>query len=111
MDKQPLTKLVRQQLQLVERSSRLCSALPLYGGHVLRQTLIVLAAGQSLEEHIDTGETTVQVLHGRVRLATNDGSSNGSPGDLLPAPHTWHSLEALVASAVLVTVAVRPTKG
>jgi quercetin dioxygenase-like cupin family protein len=105
--KQSLTALVRQQLELAERASSGRSAHTVYGGHehVLRQTLIALAAGQSLDEHENPGEATVQVLHGRVRLLAGDVSWDGLPGDLLTVPAERHALEAVEASVVLLTVA------
>ncbi|HEX2178297.1 MAG TPA: LuxR family transcriptional regulator [Actinomycetota bacterium] len=82
------------------------SAHTLYGGRgtVLRHTLIALVAGQSLADHPNPGEATVQVLRGRVRLASQRGSVEGSEGDLLVVPRERHSLEALESSAVLLTV-------
>jgi quercetin dioxygenase-like cupin family protein len=109
MEKQSLTALVRQQLQVAEQASSGRSAHTVYGGHehVLRQTLIALATGQSLDEHENPGEATVHVLHGRIRLVAGGVSWEGSPGDLLTVPPSRHSLEALEASAVLLTVAKR----
>lgn len=80
MEKQSLLELVRQQLRLVEPPSSGHSTQTVYDGgsqQVLRQTLIVLAAGQSLEEHLDMGEGTVQVLHGQVRLTAGDDFWHG----------------------------------
>ncbi len=110
MDKS-LTALARHQLTLAQNASSGRSSHTVYGGHqrVLRQTLIALAAGQKLNEHENPGEATVQVLHGRVRLSTNDDISwEGSPGDLLIVPESPHSLEALEAAVVLLTVAKLP---
>ena len=75
--------------------------------HVPRQTLIALAAGQSLEEHANPGEATVQVLQGRVKLTSGGEMWQGSPGDLLIIPDALHCLEAIKASAVLLTVGLR----
>jgi len=107
MEKFSLTALARQQLELAQDASSGRSASTVYGGHehVLRQTVIALAAGQRLEEHENPGEATVHVLHGRVRLAAGDTSWEGSAGDLLVVPPSRHSLEALEAAAVLLTVA------
>jgi quercetin dioxygenase-like cupin family protein len=109
MEKFSLTALARQQLELAQRASSGRSASTVYGGHehALRQTMIALEAGQMLEEHENPGEATVHVLQGRVRLAAGDASWEGSAGDLLIVPNARHTLEALEAAAVLLTVAIR----
>ena len=80
------------------------------GGHerVLRQTVIAMTAGSTLSEHENTGEASVHVLAGRVRLAAGDNSWDGRTGDLLQVPDSPHSLEAIEDSAVLFTVAKLP---
>ncbi|MGB9377319.1 MAG: cupin domain-containing protein [Mycobacteriales bacterium] len=107
MEKSSLTALARQQLELAESASSGRSAHTVYGGHehVLRQTVIALAAGAALNEHENPGEATVHVLSGRVRLTTGENGWEGSPGDLLTVPDTRHSLEALESSTILLTVA------
>jgi len=60
-----------------------------------------------LAEHSNPGEATVHVLLGRVVLASEGASWEGSNGDLLIVPDAPHSLEALEDSAVLLTVAKR----
>lgn len=80
------------------------------GGHerVLRQTVVAMVKGAVLAEHENPGEATVYVLRGRVRLSAGELSWEGRSGDLLVVPDARHSLEALEASAVLLTVAKLP---
>lgn len=80
MEKFSLTALARQQLNLAQNASSGRSAHTVYGGHehVLRQTLIALAAGRMLDEHENPGEATVHVLH--------------APTTVLPVRGvTWHA--------------------
>ena len=85
------------------------SAQTLYGGadSTLRQTLIVLTAGTTLAEHENPGEATVYVLAGHVRLAAGAESWEGHSHDLLVVPQARHSLVAVEASAVLLSVGKR----
>lgn len=81
-----------------------------YGGHdhVLRQTVIALAAGAEMGEHVNPGEATVYVLLGRVRLVSGEQSWEGRAGDFLIAPNARHKVEALEESVILLTVAKLP---
>lgn len=107
MEKSSLTALVHHQLELAQKASSGRSAHTVYGGHehMLRQTVIALAAGQTLAEHANPGEATVHVLHGRIRLTAGETSWDGTTGDLLIVPNAPHALTAVETSAVLLTVA------
>jgi quercetin dioxygenase-like cupin family protein len=110
MQKTSLTALARQQLELARAASSGRSSCTVYGGHEhqLRQTVIALTAGRTLNEHENPGEATIHVLHGRVRLAAGDTSWDASTADLLIVPDSRHSLEALEDATVLLTVAKHP---
>jgi quercetin dioxygenase-like cupin family protein len=110
MEKSSLTALARELLEHATSTSSGRGADTVYGGHehVLRQTVIALAAGRSMTEHENPGEATVQVLRGRVRMSAGDVVWEGAPGDLLVVPQARHTLEALEDSAVLLTVAKLP---
>lgn len=108
MDNVSLKALSREHLERARMASSGRSSQTVYGGqeHVLRQTLIALAAGQRLDEHENPGEATVQVLHGRVRLVAGESSWRGAVGHLIVVPDRRHSLEAEEDAAVLLTTAV-----
>lgn len=109
MQKESLTALIRHHLEAALTASSGRSAHTVYGGHehVLRQTVIALRAGTSLDVHENPGEATVQVLRGRVTLVVGENRWNGSPGDLMIIPDSRHALEAVEDSVVLLTVAKR----
>jgi quercetin dioxygenase-like cupin family protein len=58
------------------------SAQTVYGGHehALRQTVLALTAGSSLDEHESPGEATIQVLRGRIRLTAGEAAREGRRG-------------------------------
>jgi quercetin dioxygenase-like cupin family protein len=105
-NKLSLDAVAREQLERAGADSARRSARTVYGGHehALRQTVIALSAGAELAEHENPGEATVHVLHGRVRLRSDDASWEGRRGDLLVVPDARHTVEALADSAILLTV-------
>ena len=109
MQKLSLDARVREHLERATTSSTGRSAETVYGGHehVLRQTLITLAAGAALHEHESPGEATLQVLRGEVRLIAGEDAWTGGVGDLVAIPPQRHGLEAITDAAVILTVATR----
>jgi len=106
MQKVSLIALGRHHLEQAKRASSGRSAETVFGGHEhhLRQTLIALREGESLSEHQNPGEATVQVLIGQVLLRAGVSEWNGSPGDLLTIPDGRHALDAVEDSVVVLTV-------
>lgn len=112
MQKVSLIALGRHHLAQAKRASSGRSAETVFGGHEhhLRQTLIALRAGESLSEHENPGEATVQVLVGRVMLRAGTVEWNGSPGDLLIVPNGRHSLDAVEDSVIVLTAVGTPAR-
>ena len=108
MQKKSLTAMARHHLDHARNASAGRSAETIYGGHehVLRQTVIALRAGQRLDDHDNLGEATIQVLEGRILLASGDVCWSGWRGDLLTVPLARHSLEAIEDAVILLTVAM-----
>ena len=106
MNKISLDAVAREQRKKAAAASSGRSAETVCGGHekALRQTVIAMNAGAELAEHENPGEATLLVLSGRVELRSNDVMWSGRAGDLLHVPPDRHSLHALEASAVLLTV-------
>jgi len=106
MEKFSLDAIAREQARRAATAPGGRSAETVYGGHEhsLRQTVVALTAGSSLDEHENPGEATVQVLRGRVRMIAGDVTWEGRSGDLLVVPDARHALEAVEDSAILLTV-------
>lgn len=109
MESTSLTTAVEEHLTKARASTAGRAASTLHGGHEhdLRQTLIALVEGSSLNEHESPGEATLQVLRGQVRLRAGGDAWEGADGDYLVIPSARHDLTALTDAAVLLTVATR----
>jgi quercetin dioxygenase-like cupin family protein len=110
MEKFSLTAIAREQLEQAKTATSGRSASTIFGGHehALRQTVVALVEGSSLDEHESPGEATVHVLTGRVRLTAGNDAWTGRTGDLLVVPAARHALDALEDSTILLTVAKSP---
>jgi quercetin dioxygenase-like cupin family protein len=106
VQKTSLIALARVELREALAASSGRSARTVFGGHehLLRQTVIAMRADETLAEHVNPGEATVQVLHGRVLLTAGEDSWSGMTGDLIIVPDLPHSLLAVEDSTVLLTV-------
>lgn len=109
VEKHSLTALARTLLEDARSSTAGRASRTVFGGHErqLRQTLIALAEGQTLDEHDGPGEATLHVLSGRVRLVSGGAQWEGMAGDLLFVPAARHAVVAVTDSAFLLTVSVR----
>lgn len=76
------------------------------GAHqALHQTLLALVAGQSLAEHANPGQATVQVVRGSLTLHAGTEVLHGSLGDLVAVPALDHSVHAVEDTVLLLTAA------
>lgn len=75
-------------------------------GHLLRQVVMALTAGNALAEHDSPDEATLHVLQGRVVLTAGDVSWEGAAGDLLVIPRERHDLKAVEDAVFILTVGV-----
>lgn len=107
MQKFSLDALAREHLARAAATPAGRSAETVYGGHehVLRHTLVALRAGVELAEHDNSGEASILVLRGRVRLRSGDDAWEAMSGDLLAVPQARHSVEAIEDAAIVLTVA------
>ncbi|BBY55581.1 LuxR family transcriptional regulator [Mycobacterium koreense] len=107
MNKFSLTAMARDQLERARTEASGRRAATVFGGHdhTLRQTVIALVKGRTLDDHQTLDDATLQVLTGRVRLSAGRDEWIGWVGDLLVIPDAVHALEALEDSAILLTVA------
>jgi len=70
---------------------------------VLRQTVIALTAGSSLDEHNAPVAASLLVLRGRVALTIAGRRQDVAAGELHPIPQERHGLLAHEDSVVLLT--------
>jgi quercetin dioxygenase-like cupin family protein len=108
MDTTSLASTAKAHIERARAAAHGRSAHTVHGGHdrALRQTVVALRAGTTLNEHHSSREATLQVLAGCVRLTSDSRAMEAVAGDLLPVPGVAHTLDAVEDSALLLTVAV-----
>lgn len=74
-------------------------------GVPLKQTLLALVAGATLQDHVAPGPATIQILIGMARLTTEGETTLLSAGEWAIIPQASHNLEAAEDLAALLTVA------
>lgn len=75
-----------------------------YRGDGVRQTMVVILAGEHMAEHLSPQEGFVHVMEGRVRLQGANREWEISAGQMLPLPPEKHSVTALEDSTLTITV-------
>lgn len=108
MKKMSLTALGRELLTRAHKELSGRSSETVFGGNEksLRQTVIALREGYSLDAHENRDEATIYVMTGRVELSASEDSWIGRDGGLLIVPYgRMHTVKALEDSTVLFTVA------
>ena len=75
-------------------------------GVPLKQTLLALSAGASLQDHVAPGPATIQILIGVARLTSAGQTTLLSAGEWANIPDATHGLEAAEDVAALLTVAL-----
>ena len=74
-------------------------------GAPVKQTLLALAAGRRLEDHVAPGPTTLQGLVGHARVHHGSQTIELPEGSWATCPTGQHTVEALTDAVVLLTVA------
>jgi quercetin dioxygenase-like cupin family protein len=87
-----------------EKSGRAGRTLP-HPVDGLRQTVIALTGGASLDEHESPGSATLLVLRGSARLSVGDDDVSLGTHQIAPIPDRRHSLHVEEDSVVLLSVA------
>ncbi len=82
------------------------NAITLRKGEGLSLVLLVMRAGDRLEEHAAPGPISVGVREGRIRFTTPEGEVEGTPQTLLTCDAgVRHAVEALEDAVCVVTIA------
>lgn len=75
-----------------------------YRGDGVRQTMVVIMAGEHMAEHSSPQEGFIHVMEGKVRLHGDERDWEISAGQILPLPPEKHSVTAIEDSTLTLTV-------
>jgi quercetin dioxygenase-like cupin family protein len=82
------------------------NSITLRKGEGMSVVLLVMGAGDRLEEHAARGPISVAIQEGRIRFATTDGEVEAGPETVLACDGgVRHSVEALGDAVCVVTIA------
>jgi len=106
MEPLDLTALAAEHLAAARAASHGRSSAKLIGSQttLLRENLIALKAGASLQDHENPGEATLMVLEGQIELRAGEESVTLDTGNLIEIPPMRHGLTALTDAVVMLTV-------
>ncbi|WP_030562409.1 cupin domain-containing protein [Streptomyces aureocirculatus] len=103
-ESQNLNALVEEHLNGARADDHGRSARLVVHDGALRQSVIALTSGSALDEHVTPPAASLQVLRGKVRVTTVDGSDHLlAAGELWEVPKERHGLLAVEDSVVLLT--------
>lgn len=106
METYPLASIAASQLAIATGASTGRSSATLFGGHesALRQTVIALAEGRTMEIHNSPESATLMVISGTLTIASSEAEVDVSSGDLLVVPSEPHTITARQDATALLTV-------
>ncbi|OEU97860.1 cupin [Streptomyces qinglanensis] len=98
-----VTALATEHLALAREDPHGRSAYLFLHDGPLRQSVIALTEGSSLEEHNTPPASSVHVLRGRIRLTEGSADLDVAAGQIQRVPHLRHGVLALEDSVFVLT--------
>jgi quercetin dioxygenase-like cupin family protein len=104
-----LAAVAKEQLAHAREADSARSSETLLGGHdaAMRQTLIALAGGAEMSEHVNPGQASIVVLEGEIEVHAGTERTQVGRGEFVELPPEPHSVRALSDSAFLLTAVPR----
>ncbi|WP_431981665.1 cupin [Streptomyces qinglanensis] len=98
-----VTALAAEHLALARKDPHGRSAYLFLHDGPLRQSVIALTEGSSLEEHNTPPAASVHVLQGRIRLTEGSADQDVAAGQIQRVPHLRHGVLALEDTVFVLT--------